>query len=152
MAVVVTHGLQQRDSMTYLQLIAKVSEETQYTKREVRSLLRQIARTIGDSLIVGQNVQWDALGTFLNLHAAAKRVRNYKTGEWYWIDARRRIKFKPSIDLRLNVANSTAQFQESDVVNQYLPKETADGKVRSGNRPKEGRTRKDGRKGAAIRS
>lgn len=145
MVVVVIVGLQPKVNMTYSELVTKVSEETNYTKREVRKLLRIVAATIHNALTGGQNVKWNTVGTFFNVPAAPHSVRNYKTGERYWTKARRRIRFKPCTTLKFGVRNSVILFQEPDVINQYLPKENADGKICSSDRPKESGTRKNSR-------
>ncbi|CAB4131720.1 HimA Bacterial nucleoid DNA-binding protein [uncultured Caudovirales phage] len=140
----VTAGPRLKVDMTYTQLVAKISEETNYTKREVRKLLRTVAMTIRGSLTSGQNVQWSNVGTFYNVPEGAHHVRNYKTGERYFTKPRRKIRFKPCTDLKYEVRRSVVLFQEANTINQYLPMEDIDdGKVRSGNRPKESGTRKD---------
>ena len=101
--------------MTYLQLITKLSEDTGYTKREMRTVLRQVARIVSDTLCMGQPVQWDAVGTLYNVPEGAHHVRNYKTGERYWTKPRRRVRFKPCADLR----NSCT------TVNKAVPRERA---------------------------
>ena len=128
--------------MTYQQLISQLSEDTKYTKRELRTILRHIARILAETLSSGHTVKWDSVGAFYNMPDHVYCVRNYKTGERYWTKPRRKIKFKPSIRLRNKVRQSIALFQEPTVTEQYLPKEHH-GEVRSGDRPGKGGTGKD---------
>ena len=134
--------------MTYLQLITQLSEDTGYTKRELRSILRTVAKIVSSTLCSGQPVQWDAVGTFFNVPEGAHFVRNYKTGERYWTQPRRRIKYKPCETLRNSVRRSIALFKEEEPTEHYLPKKEkshGNGQVRSGDRPREGGEGKDSR-------
>jgi nucleoid DNA-binding protein len=117
--------------MTYSQLITQLSKNTGYTKRELRTVLRNLAKIISETLCSGQPVQWDSVGLFFNAPEGAHHVRNYKTGERYWTKPRRRVKYKPSTGLRNSVRRSIELFKEEEPTERYLPKEKAHGKVRS---------------------
>jgi nucleoid DNA-binding protein len=120
--------------MTYMQLITQIAESTGYTKREVRALLRHTAKAILDALCSGQPVQWDAVGTFFNVPEGAHYVRNYKTGERYWTEPRRRVKFKACEGFRNEVRRSIKLFKDDQIIEQYLPKE--DQQSKDGHKPR----------------
>lgn len=126
--------------MTYMQLITRLSDDTKYTRRELRAILRHTAKIITEALSGGQRVQWDAVGAFINVPEGAHHVRNYKTGERYWTKPRRKVKFKPCDILRNKVRRSVELFQDTEASEQYLPKKEHSGKIRSGDRPKESGT------------
>lgn len=120
-------------TMTYLQLISQLSEDTKYTKREIRAILRQMTKIVTDALVGGQKVHLMGIGSLSSAPDHIYCVRNYKTGERYWTKPRRRIKFKPCTPIRNKVRQSIALFQEPDTTEQYLPKEEhRNGKIRRG--------------------
>ena len=148
MGVQAIAGPLRKADMIYNELIAQLAEETKYTKREIRTILRQAAKLVTAALVSGQKVYWHSIGSFHNVSQRAYHVRNYKTGERYWTIPRRRVKFTPSIPLRNKVRQSIVLFQEPETTQQYLPKKVPNehGQVRSGDRSREGGEREDSRK------
>ena len=129
------------------ELIISVADETQYTRREIRTILRAIVKHITDGLASGVNVRIPKLGRFENLYAAPRSGRNRATGERFVIPASRRIKFVPTAQLRKRVKLSASLFETEEPATLYGLSEKGeedDGEVRSRDRPEEGPQRKEG--------
>jgi len=134
--------------MEYQELIEAVAGQTKYTKREIRKIMRLVARTIREAMGRGRDVQYHGLGRFVNVLEKARKGRNRYTGEAIIIPPRRRVRFRPNEVLRIMVAQSQEVFKEPDLRERFgLKKGANDGKVRSGDRPKEGANGKEGRGG-----
>ena len=123
--------------MTYQQLIVQVADNTSYTRREIRKILRLVSSAVINELAGGGEVSWRGLGAFKNVPRKSHYVRNVFTGKMYWTEPSRRVRFVSSLKLRKKVIESTKIFVEPDLAKRYLPKETQggqSGKVRSTDR------------------
>jgi DNA-binding protein HU-beta len=133
--------------MEFQDLVVALSEETRYTRREVRTILRAFAKVVREGLSDGLDVKIPGLGRFENVHAAARSGRNATTGERVPIPPSRRVRFVPCDALRDGVKRSFDLFKEESLSKRFgLPrKERPRGKVRSRDRPKQGAQREEGR-------
>jgi nucleoid DNA-binding protein len=136
--------------MTYQELIDRLTEDTKYTRREVRLLVEKLAKILSTTLANGQDIQIRGLGTFLNVPAAARTARNPFSGEIMRIPARRRVKFTPNRTLLAEVRASVKHFRSPTPQEHYgltalsQVRRTEDGQVRSSDRPQEGANGKNG--------
>jgi DNA-binding protein HU-beta len=135
--------------MEFQELVTVLSRETKYTKREIRRILLLFADIVGRALEEGRDIQVYNLGRFKNLESGARSGRHPVTGERIPIPPSRRIKFDPIPMLRERVKKSADLFKKESLETRYgLPrKEKQHGKVRSGNRPRQGTKREEGRGG-----
>ena len=119
--------------MDYQELIVNVATETGYTKREIRHILRVLARTIVENVVSGRDVQIWELGTFKNLPAKARVGRHAVTGDPIPIPEGRRVKFEPMRKFKSRVRRSLTLLRGDSLEMRFgLPrKEKSRGKVRS---------------------
>jgi nucleoid DNA-binding protein len=133
--------------MTYQDLLAQLSDETRYTRRELRYILRALARLIKDHICSGSRVIYTGLGVFRNIEAGPWSGRNPVTGDRILVPAKRRVTFKGSRDFKARLEKTVNKFKDPDIVSKYLPKGRSNGKVRSTDRPKETGTTGEGKAG-----
>jgi DNA-binding protein HU-beta len=101
--------------MLYQDLIGAISDETKYTRREIRKILRVMARIMREELSSGRDVQIYGVGKWHNKPAAPKEARNARTGERIRLPARRRVKFTPCEALSEGVRASVVVFHDVDL-------------------------------------
>jgi integration host factor subunit beta len=109
--------------MEFQELVTVIADQTSYTRREIRQILRLLAQIVGDAVEEGRDVHMCDLGTFRNLEAGARVGRHPRTGARIDIPARRRLKFEPEIMLR-NRIRASKIFKEVPLEKRYgVPKE-----------------------------
>jgi DNA-binding protein HU-beta len=81
--------------MNKSELVAKVAETTQMTKKDAGKVVDAVIASIKQALIEGDNVQLLGFGTFETRHRAPRVGRNPKTGEVVHIEARTVPVFRP---------------------------------------------------------
>jgi len=125
--------------MEFQDLVTVLAEQTNYTPREIRQILRLFVQSIVETLTEGRDVQVWGLGKFRNVAAGARSGRHAVTGERVLIPPSRRIKFEPIQEFREKVKTSATLFNKESLETKYgLPKKEKDsGKVRSRNRPQQ---------------
>jgi DNA-binding protein HU-beta len=138
--------------MEFQELVSVLADESSYTRREIRAILRLFSQAVREALADGRDVQVWGLGRFLNLPAKERSGRNPHTGERVRIPATRRVKFDPAKELRASVKASSDLFNTGVSLEQRygLPrkrKEMKRGKVRSRDRPEQGPEGKEGGSG-----
>lgn len=118
--------------MEYQELVIALANRTNYTKREIRSIIRELSLLIKETIQDGRDVQLWGLGRFRNVPARARVGRNSITGEPVSIPATRRVKFEPNVPFRDGVRKSAVLFKKESLETKYgLPKkEKRHGKVR----------------------
>lgn len=119
--------------MEYQELVITLANRTNYTKRETRNVIRELALVIRRALEEGRDVQIWGLGRFKNVGARARVGRHAITGDVIQIPATRKVKFEPSATFRDDVKKSAHLYKKESLETKYgLPKkETKHGKVRS---------------------
>jgi len=137
--------------MELMDIVCEVSKRTRYTRREIRKILRVAASIVKEELSHGRNVSWRGMGRFENVYRKACIARDPRTHgkTTMHVPPGRRFRFVPCKEIVALVKKSKEHFQQTKPEERYLPKEKRHGKVRSGDRPQEGRERKDsgGREG-----
>ena len=138
--------------MLYQDLIGTIADETSYTRREIRKILRVMARITRSELCSGRDVQIYGVGKFHNKPAKARMARHPITGAPLPIPARRRVKFIPSEPLIEAVRQSVVVFQDVDLQERFgltkkQNKEPDYGKVWRRYRHEESPQRKNGWQG-----
>jgi nucleoid DNA-binding protein len=137
--------------MEYQELISVLSDETKYTRREIRKILRLFAKHVRKALGDGRDVHIYGLGKLQNCPAKARVARDPRTNgaKPMIVPATRRVRFIPSDDLKAIVQASITLFKEENLELRFgLPrKEKRHGKVRSRDRSEEGTQGKEGGSG-----
>ncbi len=130
--------------MEFNELIDVLADETKYTKREVRSFLRLIAKLIGDNIAKGRDVNLWGVGKFVNRPRGPSIGRNRWTGEHIDVPAMRCVRFRPCVGLKKQAKSSIVHFQRQNLEQRYglKQKEETDGKIRSSDRSEQGTQRK----------
>jgi len=124
-------------------LVGTLRNRTNYTTREVSRFLDTLAEVIQDELAAGGEIYIRGVGRFISQRAGPWQGRDPRTKEAMIIPAKWRARFTPCKALRDKIEFSPKLYQEDDLLKKYgLDKEETDGKVRSGDRPKESRERK----------
>lgn len=80
--------------MTKTDLIAKISETAEITKKDAGAALDAIVETITETLAAGEDVQLIGFGTFKISERSARTGRNPQTGETIQIAASKAPTFK----------------------------------------------------------
>lgn len=124
--------------MNYQELIEHVAEDTRYTKREIRAILRAFSKVVQETLFSGRDVYIENLGFFLNVPAAARSVMDPRTKRQFIMPATRRVKFVPSRFVKHKIRESHKLFAKVDPVEHFGLGRKDDGQVRSGDRSEEG--------------
>lgn len=133
--------------MEYQELVTVLADKSNYTRREVRNILRLLVDVIRDAIENGRDVRIRALGRFANVETGPKVGRHPGTLEVMHIPATRKVKFDPTKEFKRKVKESVHLFRKESLETKYgLPrKEKPHGEVCSGNRPQQGAERKEGR-------
>lgn len=80
--------------MKKLELIAKIAEKTDLTKKDAEMALKAITDSIAEALAAGEKVALTGFGTFETRERAAREGRNPRTGETIKIPAQKTPAFK----------------------------------------------------------
>jgi len=80
--------------MKKLELVAKIAEKTNLTKKDAEIALKAITDAITEALIAGEKVALTGFGTFETRDRAAREGRNPRTGETINIPAQKTPAFK----------------------------------------------------------
>lgn len=80
--------------MNKVELVAKMSERTDLTKKDAELALNAFVDVVGDALKNGDKVQLIGFGTFEIVEKAARTGRNPQTGAEMQIAASKAPKFK----------------------------------------------------------
>lgn len=133
--------------MEHQELIEVLSERTNYSKREIRYILRELAYVIGDALKDGRDVCINNLGRFKNTRNRGGIQYSEVHGRYINLIETRRVSFKSSQHLKRQVKLSTDLFRKQPIEVRFgLPKKREqDGKVRRTNRSRKSTKRKEGR-------
>lgn len=86
--------------MTKKDIITKISEKTELTKKDSEAALNAFIETITNSLATGDKIQMAGFGIFEVTERAARTGRNPHDGSTIKIPARKLPKFKPSKTLK----------------------------------------------------
>ncbi len=86
--------------MNKADLIAKVAEKTEFTKKDAEKAVAAVLSSIEDALSGGEKVQLVGFGTFEIRNRAARKGRNPQTGQEIKIAAARVPVFKAGKALR----------------------------------------------------
>jgi DNA-binding protein HU-beta len=86
--------------MTKTDLIAKVAEVTEMTKKDSTKVVDAILDAIAEALKNGEKVQLLGFGTFMVRERAARKGRNPQTGEEIDIPATKVPAWKPAKTLK----------------------------------------------------
>ena len=80
--------------MNKAELVAKMSEKSNLTKKESELALNAFMKVVEETLVAGDKVQLVGFGTFETRERAAREGRNPKSGEVMNIPASKTPKFK----------------------------------------------------------
>lgn len=148
--------------MEFREVIIAVADETRYTRKEIRRILRVLARVTQEELAAGRDVQLRGIGKFKNVQGKARKGRNKFTGAPIDIPPMRRLKYRPSDQIIDALIKSESVFKEEGLEKRFgleparpvenrtrtiLRGRRVHGKVRSGDRPEQGTEGKEGGRG-----
>jgi nucleoid DNA-binding protein len=86
--------------MTKIELIDRVADKVDLSKKEVERILETIIGSVQDALKNSEKVSLTGLGTFVVRERKARMARNPKTGSPVPVPAKRAPKFKPGKELK----------------------------------------------------
>ena len=86
--------------MTKTDLIAKVAEQAELSKKDAEKAVTATIEAISAALVAGDKVQLVGFGTFEVRERAERKGRNPRTGEECLIPASRVVKFTPGKALK----------------------------------------------------
>ncbi|MDQ3180377.1 MAG: integration host factor subunit beta [Acidobacteriota bacterium] len=86
--------------MTKADLVEKVANEAEMTKKDAEQLVEIIFNSIIGTLNNGEKIELRGFGSFRVRHRNARKGRNPKTGTAVNIPAKRVAYFKPGKDLK----------------------------------------------------
>ncbi len=86
--------------MTKADLVEKVANEAEMTKKDAEQLVEIIFDSIVSTLNNGEKIELRGFGSFRVRHRNARKGRNPKTGVAVSIPAKRVAYFKPGKDLK----------------------------------------------------
>ncbi len=86
--------------MTKADLVEKVANEAEMTKKDAEQLVEIIFSSIVSTLNNGEKIELRGFGSFRVRHRNARKGRNPKTGTAVNIPAKRVAYFKPGKDLK----------------------------------------------------
>jgi len=87
-------------TLTKNELITKVMEETEFTKKAATDSVEQLMEIIKSTLASGEDVMISGFGKFCVVQKNERKGRNPATGDDLILDARTRVTFKCSGKLR----------------------------------------------------
>ena len=86
--------------MTKADIVDRVAEKTDLTKKESIDLVESVFEIIKSTLATGENLKISCFGNFVVKQKADRRGRNPQTGEDITITSRNVLTFKPSAILK----------------------------------------------------
>lgn len=86
--------------MTKADLVEKVAQEAEITKKDAEHLVEIIFESITNSLNQGEKIELRGFGSFRVRERNSRKGRNPKTGEAVDIPAKRVAYFKPGKELK----------------------------------------------------
>ena len=86
--------------MTKADLVERVAEEAEMTKKDAEQLVEIIFESIVSTLNKGEKIELRGFGSFRVRHREARKGRNPKTGASVNIPAKRVAYFKPGKELK----------------------------------------------------
>lgn len=89
--------------MNKTELITRISENTELSKKDAEIAINAFIDVVGDALAHGDKVQLVGFGTFEVVERAARTGRNPRTGKSIPIPKSKSPKFKPSKNLKETV-------------------------------------------------
>lgn len=92
--------------MNKSELIAAISEKTDFKRKDVETTINTFWDIIGDSLVNGEAVSFVGIGTFKIKHRSARQARNPKTGDPINIPATTVPHFSAGKSLKEKLKNS----------------------------------------------
>jgi integration host factor subunit alpha len=87
-------------ALTKNELITKVMEETEFTKKAATESVEQLLEIIKSTLVSGEDVMISGFGKFSVKNKGRRKGRNPATGDDMFLDARKVLTFKCSGKLR----------------------------------------------------
>ena len=91
--------------MNKQELIAKIAEKTELSKKDADKALAALTSTVTEALLAGDKVSLVGFGTFEVKTRAAKESRNPQTGEKMMVPEKKVPSFKPGTALKEAVDN-----------------------------------------------
>ncbi len=86
--------------MTKAELVAKIAEKANLSKKDAEAALNAFMDTVKEALAAGEKVSLVGFGTFEVVQRAARKGRNPQTGEEITIPATKAPKFRPGKGLK----------------------------------------------------
>lgn len=86
--------------MNKTELVAKMAEKSELTKKEAEAALESFMESVTEALVAGDKIQLVGFGTFEIVERAAREGRNPQTGAPMQIAASKSAKFKPGKGLK----------------------------------------------------
>jgi len=90
--------------MTKADVIASIASETGLTKTDVRAVVEGFLESVKNALKKDDPLEIRKFGTFAVVERAPRTARNPRTGEEVKIPSRRQPVFKPSRELKKDIA------------------------------------------------
>lgn len=81
-------------------LIKDIAERGEFTKANAEAALKAVQGAIAAVLVNGDKITLPGFGTFKVVETAARTGRNPQTGEPVQVAAKRKVRFKPSAQLK----------------------------------------------------
>ena len=89
--------------MTKNELVQELARVTSMTQTQIESVLRNLAKTVGDKLKNGEKVAVTGFGTFDVTNRSSRKVRNPMTGDWMKVPEMKMPKFRAGESLKRSV-------------------------------------------------
>ena len=89
--------------MTKADIVERVSESTDFTKKDSFDLVEQVFAILKSTLESGETIKITGFGNFIVRKKADRRGRNPQTGEEIVIESRKVLTFKPGQVLKERV-------------------------------------------------
>ena len=86
--------------MTKVEIIDKVAQETEWTKKDSEVAVNAVVKVITDALVAGEKLSFVGFGTFDIVERAERQARNPQTGSAITVPACKVPKFKPAKALK----------------------------------------------------
>lgn len=91
--------------MTKVEIIDKVAQETEWTKKDSEVAVNAVVKVITDALVAGEKLSIVGFGTFEVVERAERQARNPKNGNAILVPACKVPKFRASKNLKELVNN-----------------------------------------------
>lgn len=89
--------------MNKTELVVKISEQTELTKKDAETAINAFIDVVADTLVSGEKITITGFGSFEVVERAARTGRNPRTGKSIPIPKSKSPKFKPSKNLKETV-------------------------------------------------